>query len=137
MKQRIRKPDRTEGSSARPVSAARSLAPEDIRPDQYVAVTHVVAQFLWPFSCDGADWRLPEVRKVLWMPYTQRGPLKIVEVCLPFVLARQVDGKHRVLDTRTCRLAKLSERFGRRVFRRLKDKDKDKDKASLDSDMLW
>jgi hypothetical protein len=133
MKQKTRKKKGPVRSSQSRTSLSRSLAPEDVRAGRYVAITHVVEQFLWPSPCDGAEWRTPQVREVLWRPYAQRGPLKVVEVCLPFVLARQVDGKFRVLDTRACRLVELSERFGRQAFSRLSDKDK----AALDSDVLW
>ena len=47
-------------------------------------------------------------------------PLRIVSICVPFVLAEKPCGKCITLDIRRMRLAKLSDEFGAAAFERLK-----------------
>ena len=80
---------------------ARPLAPEDVRPDQYVSVMHELReQVPWCFDEDKT-----EPRRFLLLPRKTYAPLRIVDVCVPFVLVEQVNGTHRTLDLRRCRLA--------------------------------
>ncbi len=103
----------------RTTNIARPLAPEDIRRGVYVTLLHVMTEFL-PFSLCDEPWRRPEIVRTLWLPHDGGVPMKVVEVCLPFVLVEKTDGTHTTLDVRRVRLAALSERFGRRAFKRIK-----------------
>ena len=38
-------------------------------------------------------------------------PMKVVEVCLPFVLVERATGRHRTLDVRRHKLARVSDRY--------------------------
>lgn len=94
---------------------AQALAPEDIRSGDYVSILHMVGEFL---PCiDESPWRPIEPVRVLLLPWSV-SPMKVVEVCLPYVLIRGMDGKHHTLDTRRYRLARVSKEFGRKAFKR-------------------
>ncbi len=100
-------------------TAARPIAPEDLRPGLYVMVLHVVGEHL-PTAC--SPWELrqdPEPVRILWMPDVSR-PLKILDVCLPQVLVADPLCGVSVLDMRQCRLARLKSGYGRRAFWRLR-----------------
>ena len=45
-------------------------------------------------------------------------PLKVLEICLPYVLAEDPLGRPRMLDVRATRLARVSDRFGQAAFER-------------------
>ncbi len=70
-------------------------------------------------SCD-LPGDAPRVRRV-WLPAWDPTPLKVIDICLPFVLAREPGGSHRVVDLRHVRLARLPEVFARPAMERLKD----------------
>jgi hypothetical protein len=134
MSEKLKTSEVGQGKPKSSPTLARSLSPEDIKPDQYLGVLQIVAEYLvpCPFSSE-VTWKTPEVRRVSFTPATAKGPLKVVEVCLPFVLVMQVDGKHRVLDVRKCQLAELNERFGRKVFKHVRSGEH----QSLDSGILY
>lgn len=103
---------------------SRPLAPEDVQPEQYVFVFHIVEELL-PFWClDENNWKKIEPLHFVLMPGREVAPLRVVEVCVPFVLVEQPDGNHRTLDLRRHRLARVSDRFGQRAFKRLRRKVK-------------
>ena len=104
---------------------ARPLAPEDIQPAMYVTPTHIVEEH-YPFCCDDEPWKPSAPRRMVWLPEHAGRPLKVVEVCLPFVLVEKVNGKHSTLDVRRHRLALLTQRYGDAVFVRAKAKRKAK-----------
>lgn len=93
------------------------LAPEDVRPGDYVSILNVMGEYLPCFSLDEVAWRSVEPVRVLWMAPSVE-PMKVVEVCLPFVLVRLINGEHRTLDTRRYRFARVSREFGRKAFKR-------------------
>lgn len=103
---------------------ARSLAPEEIRPGTYVSVLHEVKEFLpWACQIDPALSR-PEPVSVRWLPEDEPEPLRVLEVCLPFVLVQRPRGRARTLDVRRVRLAGLSESYGETAFKRLRRRRK-------------
>lgn len=99
---------------------ARPLAPEDLRSGQFVCIMHVMHEYI-PFWClEEATFREPEPVRLFCLAEEAGTPLRVVEVCVPFVLVEQPDGAHRTLDLRRHRLAGVSERFGERAFKRLR-----------------
>jgi hypothetical protein len=96
-------------------SLASPLAPEDIRRGHYVAVLHVIEQY-FP-SCFDREGTDPV--NVRWRPTFQARPLKVIDICLPFVTAQQADGAVVTLDVRRHELARLNDAYARRVVRRL------------------
>ncbi len=104
---------------------ARMLAPEDVRPRTYVSIMHVVYEHVsWYYEPE--PWRKSEPARSLLLPDDPSEPLKVVEVCLPFMLVEKPDGQYETLDVRRSRLAALSERYGDAVFMRVKAKRKAK-----------
>jgi hypothetical protein len=100
------------------LSLARPLAPEDIRRNTYVAVLTAIVEF-FPFWQD-EPWRPAKVRRLDLLPGPDGGtPLRVKEVCLPYILVEHPGGQHRTLDVRRFRLGQLSQRYGERAFRRL------------------
>lgn len=115
------------------LTTCKPLAPDDLVPGTHVAALFVYTEHL-PFSVlcgDDEPWRSREVIRTRWLPTCDAGmPLRIVSVCLPFVLVERPDGKHATLDVRRIRLARLSEHFARKATKRLRGKNRDT--AALD-----
>lgn len=99
---------------------ARPRAPEDVRRGDYVSVLHVVGEHLCCEQLAQAQYRSVEPVRIAWLPFGDPTPMKVLEVCLPFVLVREADGAPRTLDTRRYRLARVTEEFARKAFKRLK-----------------
>jgi hypothetical protein len=102
---------------------AASVAPEDLRCGDFVAllsVTHEYPSFFW-CSDAGLSPREEPVR-VQRTDAEDRTPLRIKAICLPFVFAKDAAGKHRTLDIRLCRLARLSSDYARKVWKTLRHK---------------
>jgi len=97
---------------------SQSVAPEDIRVDDFVCLMRVVREWVPLFDDD--SWRRNPLRRAEQLPDDEQLPMRIVEVCLPFVMVKQTDGTHRMLDVRRHRLARVSDAFGRAVFDRMK-----------------
>ena len=98
----------------REMEVARAVAPEDIRPGDYVSVLHVIAEmpsWLWD-----NDLRNTQMVRFAHLPRGQSAPAEVLDVCLPYLLVKTARGKRRLVDVRKYRLARVSEEFGRRVF---------------------
>lgn len=113
--------------SAANATLAKALAPEEIRPGDYVTALHVIAEvpsFYW-FS-DG--WSLPVDQPVrIRLTSSSDGmPLKVKSLCLPFVLVKQASGDQRTLDVRKCQLARLNKRYAKRAWKWCKKSSKRK-----------
>ncbi len=103
-----------------PASIGRAVAPEDIQPDDYLIVLSQLHE-LFPFwaLCE-SPWQKVELLRLHCLPGHDAAPVRVVEVCLPSLLVRDKDGKHSVIDSRQFRFARLSQRFGRKAFKRLR-----------------
>jgi len=119
----------------------KPLAPEDIRPGDYLAVMHEVDEYL-PIGAllDCSAFNQPrslQPVQVQWLPCGECVPLKVKAVCLPFVLVKAPRPQPlgflalgrggsgpilRTLDVRRCRLARLSHAYGKRVFKLLQER---------------
>lgn len=95
---------------------AQRVAPEDLSPGDYVCVMHVLREpsFL-DYLCDVNGAR---PRHVAQLPEEGALPLRVLDVCLPFVLVNDAKGEYRMLDTRRETLARVSRRYGRLAFAR-------------------
>ncbi len=108
---------------------ARSLAPEDIHSEMYIAVTHVIGQHMPLFCAEQSDLERGEPYRVVWLPRPEhRQPRRVLDVCLPFVLVESARRRTHTLDVRTCRLARLEDRFGRMYFKRIRRRIKQRQK---------
>jgi hypothetical protein len=98
------------------ITISKPLAPEDISPGDYVTVLHVVCEYLNIFS-DCAFGQPPRPFRVAWLP-PDVTPLKVVSICLPFVLVEDAKGASRTMDLRRHTLARLDEDFARKAMKR-------------------
>ena len=99
---------------------SKELAPEDVRRGQFVSVLYIIDETV-PFSFDAdSPWRRNEPLRYKLLPWQGVRPMRVIDVCLPYVLVKQADGFHQTLDVRQQRLARVSERFGRLAFKRAK-----------------
>lgn len=91
---------------------ARSLAPEDICAGIYVMTLHTQHQFI-DSMCTPNGGTEYQVIPVVMRPETTQLPRKIVEVCLPYVVAQGYDKMTTVIDTRSERLARVTKSFAK------------------------
>ena len=94
------------------------IGPEDVREGDFVTVTHITYEFF--DYCDTATTRKIAIQRATAMHYDAGQPMKVVGVCLPFVLVKHPDQRCCALDMRRHSLARLSEAFGRRAFKAMK-----------------
>jgi hypothetical protein len=100
---------------------ARVLAPEDVRPGDFVAVLdelYEIPSYLW--REDAALHPRDELVRIRVMPTQDNPPHKVKSVCLPFVLTKNPAGERRTLDLRRARLARLDRDFGRAAWKAYK-----------------
>lgn len=96
--------------------AIRSIGPEDLREDDYVAITATTVEYI-AFWCDEPWQPSPPVRRARITPETSGVPYRVVRVCVPFVLVRDPKGRHHTLDVRRHELAKLDESYAKKAFK--------------------
>ncbi|MFH1746191.1 MAG: hypothetical protein ABIG44_04020 [Planctomycetota bacterium] len=113
---------------------SRALAPEEIRPGYYVAVLYVIGEYFSCAALEDAGWRNVEPVRVRMLPWYAEHPMKVIEVCLPFVLVKEADGDYRTLDVRKHRLARVTRRFGRKASERVRAREKRNKKDDDDDD---
>lgn len=100
------------------ISIAAPIAPEDIRPGDYITILHVVLEILGDFCVADTRYTRIEPVQIQCLPFGEPPVLEVDAVCLPYVLARDAKGAPRTLDIRRHRLARLTESFGRQSFKR-------------------
>ncbi len=107
---------------------AKTLAPEDIRRRDIVAILDVVHEypsFLW---CNDAQVLPPqEPVHVRWRSRSAGKPLKVKAICLPYILVKTPKGRQKTLDVRQCRLVRLSDCYAKKAwkqFRKVRKKAK-------------
>jgi hypothetical protein len=113
MKMELETQERTDAGMARAVAA------EDLRAGDYIYVLGELLEMV-PLLIDAERWQNPESVKLMVLPHSGLEPMKIVEVCLPVLLVKDKSGKCETLDARLFRFARLPDRFGRKVFKRLR-----------------
>lgn len=105
------------------LNIAKLLPPEDVRAGDYVAllqVTYEFPSFFW--SGDACTLPPDEPVRIGWTPACGGIPLKVKQVCLPFVFVRSPYGESQTLDVRQCRLARLDRKYGKTVWKSIKKK---------------
>ena len=108
------------GSSqaAASIGLAKTLAPEDIRPGDFVALLHEVAELPSFFWCGDAPLESSEQPiRMQFIPEDSGLPLRVKSICLPFVLVRQANGQRQTLDIRRSRLARLDAGYARAAWK--------------------
>ncbi len=104
---------------------ARSIAAEDLNCGDFVAVLTEVTEFpsfLWQ---DDLNTHSPhEPVRIQWQGRCNDVPLRVKELCLPYVFVKSAVGRYETLDVRRCQLARLNPRYAKRVWKLLKKKRK-------------
>lgn len=116
-----------KANADRDATLARPLAPEDVRPGDYVAV--LSEEYEYPaiaWYCEPPMGRETEVIRVRLRPRDTDAPLRVVDACLPFVYVEPPKGPGRTLDLRAVRVARLDRRYARRVCAALEGKKRRK-----------
>jgi hypothetical protein len=109
---------------ARGGSLAKPLAPEEICVGDFVTPLHVfydLPSFFWDDCTLG---RREELVRLCYLPETGGVPLKVLSICLPFVLVKQPSGEQRTLDVRKVRLARLNHKYAKAAWKLCKKRTK-------------
>jgi hypothetical protein len=115
---RTRSKPKESVKAAAQATLARALAPEDILPGDYVAVLHEVYEYPTWFWCDdGFGLPRDEAVWVRFRPHDDAAVMKVLAVCLPFVLVREPCGRRRTMDVRRRPLARLAKSYGGAAWR--------------------
>jgi hypothetical protein len=105
-------------STSRDTDLAASVAPEDLRCGDFVAVLSVIHEFPSFFWCGGTELAPRDQPVRIQHTGGEDGlPFKVKAICLPFVLVKDSSGNHRTFDVRLCRLARVSGEYGRKVWK--------------------
>lgn len=100
------------------------VGPEDLHPGDYVTVAHTTYEFFADFCALGENRDVTPTR-ITMIPDEAGQPMKVLAVCLPFVLVRYTNRVAGTLDLRRHRVAKLSDTYGRKAFKAGKQRQKD------------
>ncbi|HEX6986334.1 MAG TPA: hypothetical protein VF170_13210 [Planctomycetaceae bacterium] len=103
------------------LTAAATVGPEDLRRGDYVAVlnrTYEAPSFLW--CCGTANLAPEEPVRIRWRTREGGRPLRVEAVCLPFVFLKTPKGRYRSIDLRQVELVRLDGRYGRFVWKKLR-----------------
>jgi hypothetical protein len=124
----------TEIESSRDAHAAtlaKPLAPEEIRPGDYITPLTVIAEVPSFWWCAEA-WRLPlnEPIRMRLMTTCDGVPLRVQSVCLPFVLAKHPGGHSMTIDVRRSQLARLDRSFAKRAWKCIKRSQRNKSREN-------
>lgn len=103
--------------------AAKLLAPEDVRVGDGVTLAHETIQFLARDDPPPGEDR-NRVLTARIIPDAAGRPLRVREVCLPFVLVRDARGRHETLDLRRQHLYRLDPAYAKRALGKLRDDQK-------------
>lgn len=110
-----------------PTAVAARVAAEDIQPHDFVAVLNQVYElppFLWCGS--GTVAAIEEPIRLCFMTSDPGVPFKVMNVCLPFVYAKDDCGKQAVFDIRRHQLVRLESKVARKVWKRMRHATKQK-----------
>jgi hypothetical protein len=107
--------------SAAEATLAKALAPEEIRPGDFVTPLHMIVEVPSYFWCEDC-WNLPreQLVRIRYTPSSDGLPLKVKSICVPFVLVKQASGDQLTIDLRKCQLARLDRRYGKRAWKAYK-----------------
>lgn len=106
----------TNRISIEPTRVSSSVAPEDLRRGDFVAVLNEVVElpsYLWEDAFTNSAERL--VRVQLWAS-GGGDVLKIKAICLPFIFVKSARGGPQTVDVRRVQLVRLSKRYAKTVW---------------------
>ena len=99
---------------------ARRVAAEDIARGDYLAELNEIYQappFLW--QCESRLTASTEPVAIRFRSQDAGQPLRVIAICLPFVLAKLPSGGRRTLDLRGVELVRLDRHYARRAWKAL------------------
>lgn len=99
------------------LSVAASVAPEDIKLGDFVAVLNEIEEFpsfLWS-DAPNAE----ELVRIRLIPAGSGKPLKVKAICLPFLFVRHPSGPYETLDIRRSQLVRLASTYAKPVWKKL------------------
>jgi len=103
----------TEAKVPADLAIAKPIHPEDLVVGDDVAILFTSSQYA-TFNWYGFDTSMQPIEKpisVTYLPYGNQAALVVQQICLPFVLCKTFDDRHRYLDVRQVQLARLSKAF--------------------------
>ena len=103
------------GKKLKQSEASRFVGPEDVRPGDYVTISHITIEVL---ACDAPAIGVKEMEpiRVRTMSMMAGWPFKVISVSLPFVMVVDADGDHTTLDFRRHELARVAKSYGEAAF---------------------
>ncbi len=112
-------------TAAAEATLAKVLAPEDIRPGDFVTPLCVVSELPSFWWC-GGSWNLPHDQpvRVRLTSGCDGVPMRVKSVCLPFVLIKSPIGEQSTIDLRKCQVARLDLDFAKLSWKAYKKKAK-------------
>lgn len=121
--------------SRKTLAVARTLAPEDILVDCYVAVLARAFEFAPTWAVESVeDAKRLEIHRLWLSPESPGEPLRVLSVCVPFVLVEGVKGEPAMLDLRSCALVEVSEEYAKACRKHMRSGEKSKLKKSAKCD---
>ena len=103
----------TDAQSPAELTVAKPLHPEDIAVGDDVAILLTSSQYP-TFNWYGFDTSILPIEQpitITYLPYGDQEALIVEQVCLPFVLCKTFENRHRYLDVRQVQLARLNKSF--------------------------
>lgn len=97
------------------ITAARVVAPEDIRVGSYVMLQSTTCEYA-RWACEpGAGVQITRVR---WTAGNGQRPCRVVGACLPFVLVENEKGDTVMYDTRNVSFLRVKRSFAELAWER-------------------
>jgi hypothetical protein len=118
---------KTDVSTNQSTTTAASVAPEDLKCGDFVAVLSEVIEvpsYLWMNLVTTERETLFRMRCI---PSGTGLPLKVKAICLPFVFVKPPTGQFETIDIRRVQLVRLDESYGRKVWRSLRTQNSNTD----------
>ena len=108
-------------------TVASTVFGEDIACGDFVALlneTVDVPSYLWD-SC-GTSLSPHELVRLKLIPGDAGQPLKVIEICLPFVYAKMPNGDTTTIDIRRLQLVRLDSQCAKAIWKKQRSKSKKK-----------
>lgn len=99
------------------LDGVRRFVVDDLRRGSYIVILHEVVE-IPGWLIGGPRWDA-EPSGMLRLEWTQSEgiPLKVRDVCLPYLLTREWHGKPRMVDTRMVHLGIVNPRYAQKVWK--------------------
>jgi len=100
------------------ITTSRRLAPEDILPGMFIAITARTHE-VFPYWLLDA-WNAQRIEPVAFscMTCSDGDPRRVLAVCLPFILTENAHGGTESLDVRLIAIVQVDEMYGLEAFTR-------------------